>query len=125
MPNTNIIQLAELLRRRRLELGLSASQVARAADIDPATYTRLEQGSTGRPQAENLASIARVLDLPASDLFAATEWLQEGDLPSVRPYLRSKYRELPESAIVEIEAFTEKLRGKHAGRGPEPGEDER
>jgi transcriptional regulator with XRE-family HTH domain len=117
-------QLAELLRRHRQAQQLTAREVARRAGVDVGTVTRLEQGQILSPRAENLRAIGAVLHIPAADLFAAAAWLPEGELPSFRPYLRSKYRELPPEAIAEIEAEFERIARDYGARGPVDGEDE-
>jgi transcriptional regulator with XRE-family HTH domain len=117
-------QLAKLIRSRRVAAGLAAREVARRAGVDVGTVTRLEQGQILSPRAENLRAIGEVLDIPAADLFAVAAWLPEGELPTFRPYLRSKYRELPPEAVAEIEAVFERLARDYGAHGPVDGEDE-
>ena len=117
-------RLAMLLRQRRLSLGLSARQVARGANVDVGTYTRLELALVPNPRPDSLTGIARVLGIPVSDVFTIADWLPKNELPSFSPYLRAKYRDLPDSAIAEIEAFTDKLRAEHGNDGPQSREDE-
>src|SRR4051794_1686219 len=102
-------QLADLLRRHRQRQHLTAREVARRAGVDVGTVTRLEQGLILSPRAENLRAIGEALHIPAADLFAAAAWLPEGELPTFRPYLRSKYRDLPPEAIAEIESAFERI----------------
>ena len=47
-------------------------------------------------------------------------------LPSLRPYLRSKYSELPAEAAEQLERYAERLAKRHGVdlSGPAPGEDE-
>src|SRR5215211_1558284 len=96
--------LADLLREKRLAAGLTAREVARRAGVDSGTVSRIELGQIASPRPDNLRAIGEVLGIPAADLFAATDWLPRRDLPSFRPYLRSKYRELPPEAVAEIAA---------------------
>lgn len=117
-------QLADLLRTHRIAAGLSAHEVARQAGVNVATVTRLELAQIPSPRAENLRAIGEVLHIPAADLFAVAAWLPKGELPTFRPYLRSKYRELPEEAVAEIEAVFERLARDYGSRGPVDGEDE-
>jgi transcriptional regulator with XRE-family HTH domain len=119
------LALAQLLRERRAELGYSIRQVAGRADINLATIVRLERGEILTPQPDTLKALAAALELSVTDLFALAEWLPEGELPNFRPYLRAKYKELPEEAVAEIEAFFERLAKKHGMQGPANGEDER
>lgn len=116
--------LADLLRSHRLAQGLAAREVARRAGVDVGTVTRLEQGQILSPRAENLRAIGEVLHIPAADLFAVAAWLPKDELPSFRPYLRSKYRDLPPEAIAEIEAVFERIARDYGARGPVDHEDE-
>lgn len=116
--------LAELLRSRRRAQGLTAREVARRAGVDVGTVTRLEQGQILSPRAENLRAIGEVLAIPAADLFAVAAWLPRKELPTFRPYLRSKYRELPPEAIAEIEEAFERIARDYGARGPQGREDE-
>lgn len=54
------------------------------------------------------------------------QWARSLGLPSFVPYLRSKYRGLPDEAVDSIEKYVARLAKKHgvAIDGPAPGEDE-
>lgn len=119
-------QLAQTIKQRRQELGLSASEVARRAGVQKTTITRLEAAQRQTPQADSLKAIARVLGLQVTDLFVAADWLPKGELPTLRPYLRSQYRGLPDDAMAELEESISHIVKKHGynGSGPAPGEDE-
>lgn len=117
-------RLADLLHARRQTCGLSAREVARRAGVDVGTVTRLEQGLIPNPRVERLRAIAEVLEIPAADLFAVADWLPKDELPSFRPYLRAKYRDLPPKAVKEIEDVFERLARDHRLRGPQDHEDE-
>ena len=122
-------QLTRILKQRREEEGLSNNEVARRAGVDAGTVWRIEQGMIASPKAESLQAIGEVLGIPASDLFATVGWMPEGELPTIRPYLRSKYRDLPPEAVAEIEAEFDAIAKKHGvsfnrGEGPTNGEDE-
>ncbi|TQF73361.1 helix-turn-helix transcriptional regulator [Rhodococcus spelaei] len=118
--------LAELLRTKRTALGLSASEAARRAGIQPSTLTRLELGQIVAPTAANLQALGAVLGITSADLFATVGWMPEGDLPSMTPYLRSKYRDMPPEAIAEIEQHFAKVAQAHGitVNGPVGNEDE-
>lgn len=115
--------LADILRNRRLELQLSARELARRVGIDNATVVLLEQGKIAQPRVETIRALARGLELPLADIYAAANWLPEGALPSLRPYMRAKYSDMPDEAVIEVEAFMERLSEKY-GLGPASGEDE-
>jgi transcriptional regulator with XRE-family HTH domain len=117
-------RLADLLRTKREAAGLSASEVARRAGVNVGTVTRIELGQIPSPRPDSLRAIGDVLDIPAADLFAATDWLHPAELPTFRPYLRTKYRDLPPEAIDEIAAVFDRLARDFGQRGPADGEDE-
>lgn len=113
--------LGAFIRKRRLKLGISARELARRAGV--ADVVRLEQGGLLNPRAESLRGVANGLEVPLSDLLAAADWLPPKELPTFRPYLRTKYR-LPDDAVEEMEAFMARLAKKHGIKGPAAGEDE-
>ncbi|MDL4776495.1 MULTISPECIES: helix-turn-helix domain-containing protein [Thermomonosporaceae] len=59
--------LAANLRRARLELGLSLSELSRRSKIGKATLSQLEAGA-GNPTIETVFSLSRALEVPISDL---------------------------------------------------------
>ena len=110
--------IAHILRRKREALGLSATQVARRANLDPGTVTRIELEQINEPTPASLKAIAGVLDIPVSDLFVVADWIPQGELPSLLPYLRSKYADLPEQVVAELENLL--IRVLERGNGTEP-----
>jgi transcriptional regulator with XRE-family HTH domain len=98
--------------------------VARQSGVNIATISLLEAGTYLSPQPDTLKIIARVLQLPASDLFITADWLPADDLPTLQPYLRAKYHELDEQAIADIEAYANRRAQRHGGSGPIGREDE-
>ncbi|BDT94163.1 hypothetical protein IFM12275_41390 [Nocardia sputorum] len=124
----DIARLGQFLKSRREALGLSARVVAQQADIDKATITRLELGQITHPRSENIKAIAQVLRVPVSDLFAVAGWMPKEELPSLRPYLRTKYNLTAEEAKEIEEDFARIAREKGISfteyDGPLDGEDE-
>lgn len=117
-------RLAVMLRRHRQERGLSMRQVALQAGFNVATIVGLEAGSNLAPQPSTLKALAEVLQLDLGQLYTELNWLPAPPLPSLAPYMRAKYHDLPESAIAELEAYANRLIQRHGGRGPVDGEDE-
>jgi transcriptional regulator with XRE-family HTH domain len=117
-------QLGDVLREQRETIGLSAHEVARRAGVNVGTVTRIELGQIPNPRPDSLTAIGDVLGIAAADLFALTEWLPKGELPSFTPYLRAKYGDLPDEALDEVNAFFTRLRSQHGLHGPVDGEDE-
>ncbi len=122
-------RLAELLRTAREQLGLSVREVAKRSGVVNSNIVRLEQGAIPNPRPETLKAIADVLDLDLADVFASIGYVQPKGLPSFTPYLRSKYGDMPESAVQELQRYFTKLAQKHGlnpgtTQGPRDGEDE-
>lgn len=124
MNPTQAGQLAALLRQTRLKLGLSASEVARRAGVTTGTVTRIELGQIASPKADSLTAIAEVLDLPKADIFTVAGWVPGHELPTLRPYLRSKYQALSEADAGKVEAYIEQIGQQYGSHGPANREDE-
>lgn len=121
-------QLADLLTTKQAATGLSGAEVARRAGVDAGTVSRIERGQIPNPTAKTLLALGEVLGIPESELFAVAPWATPQELPTIRPYLRTKYR-MPESAMQEIEAQFDAIARKHGisfdpQHGPTNGEDE-
>jgi transcriptional regulator with XRE-family HTH domain len=83
---------------------------------------RWESGEDSPSRIDRLTALAEGLGLPPSDLYLAAGLNLAPDLPSMRPYLRSKYGdELPPEAIEQIEQIAARY---GVTDGPAPGEDE-
>ncbi|MFL6162736.1 MAG: helix-turn-helix domain-containing protein [Jatrophihabitantaceae bacterium] len=117
-------QLAAILTARRTALGLSMRQVATRSGLHVSNIAIVEAGTNLSPQPNTLKAIARVLHLSVSDLYVLADWLPAGELPTLKPYLRAKYRDLDEQAIGEIEALARERAQRHGGTGPIDREDE-
>jgi transcriptional regulator with XRE-family HTH domain len=109
---------------RRRQLGLSMRQLAREIGTNISTISALEAGTSLSPQPDTLKAIARVLNLSVSDLYVLNDWLPADELPTLKPYLRAKYRDLDEQAIADIEAYANQRAKRHGGTGPVNREDE-
>jgi transcriptional regulator with XRE-family HTH domain len=118
------LELARILRERRSEFGYSIRDLAARAGVNLATIVRLERGDILTPQPDTLKALAGALELSITDLFAIAEWLPSRELPAFRPYLRAKYKNLPDSAVAEMEVFFDRLARKHGVDGPAEAEDE-
>jgi transcriptional regulator with XRE-family HTH domain len=117
-------QLAIMLRRHRLQRDLSMRAVALQAGYNVATIVSLEAGTNLSPQPSTLKAVAGVLGIDLSQVYTALNWLPAPQLPSLAPYMRAKYHDLPEAAIAELEAYANRLIERHGGRGPVDREDE-
>lgn len=129
MDGNQARRLSQLLVSKRVAAGLSAAEVARRAGVDKGTISRIENGLIASPKVESLRAIGKVLGILSSDLFAIAPWMTPADLPTIRPYLRTKYRRLPARAVKELETHFANLANKHGisfdpKEGPRDGQDE-
>lgn len=120
--------LAALLARSRKAAGLSLGQIERATGIPKTNLHKLEQGQIKTPNPTVLPALARVLRVPLADLYAAAGYEQPKSLPTFTPYLRSKYKGLPDEARAELSEAFERITNKYGydpgSSGPAPGQDE-
>jgi transcriptional regulator with XRE-family HTH domain len=118
--------LGKVLTDRREALKWSRKKLAKLIGLPDVTILRIERGEIAAPRAAHLSAIAEGLGLKAADLFAMADYTTPTDLPSIKPYLRTKYRNLPAEDIEAIEKYAARLARKHgiALDGPAPGEDE-
>lgn len=123
MTDDERTQLAGTIRSARQERGLTAREVARRAGVDVGVITKLERQEIGQPRVENVRAIAAVLGIPLGDIYAMLHWLPREELPTLRPYMRAKYAELPDTAVTEIEQLVDNLTRRY-GTGPRDHEDE-
>jgi transcriptional regulator with XRE-family HTH domain len=94
--------------------------------VPDSTIIRIEQGVIAAPKPDKLSKIARALGLSLAEVYARADYTVPNDLPTLRPYLRAKYRDLPPEAVEQIEAYADRLARRHGVNlaGPSPGEDE-
>ena len=105
-------RLGEFLRARRIELGLSARQIARAVDVRDSTIMRLERGTYAAPAANKLARIAEALKLDLADVFSLAGYVVPSSFPALAHYLKVRYPELGEEAIGELQEHFNQLIGR-------------
>ncbi|WP_181873882.1 helix-turn-helix domain-containing protein [Tsukamurella tyrosinosolvens] len=121
--------LSSTLHTRRKQIGMSIPRLASLTGMADSSYRRIESGEVTAPSPERLTAIATALDMPASDLFVAAGWLSPRDMPTLRPYMRTKYNLTAEAAAAIDAEFNEIGRkyGIQFNRdtdGPNVGEDE-
>ncbi len=99
--------LGQMILQARERAGLSLRNLEAITGISRATLNRLELDQVDDPSADTLLRLADALELNSDDLFILLGYEPSTDLPSLTPYLRSKYH-LPPSALAEA---SEALRG--------------
>ena len=105
--------LGAFLRQKREELGLSTRQLGAITDVDGVTILRFEQGAYAAPRPDKLARVAEALGLSLADVYAMADYAVPSDMPSLMPYLRTKYRDLPAGDVEKIQAYAAKLGRRH------------
>jgi transcriptional regulator with XRE-family HTH domain len=103
--------LAEGLVRLRQATGLSLRQVEEQTGIDRSILSRLENGEKRQPSPATLTKLASTLGVTPGELFTLAGYTSsEADvLPDIRPYLRTKYGHLTQTAQDDLAAFLERL----------------
>jgi transcriptional regulator with XRE-family HTH domain len=119
-------KLGAFVRSARETRSLSQNRLGEAVGVPNTTIMRLERGENLKPRADLLASIADELGINLADIYGLAGYDAPTALPSLRPYLRSKYRQLPAEAGEQLERYAERLAKRHGVdlNGPAPGEDE-
>jgi hypothetical protein len=86
----------------------------------------LEAGWFQSISPENVQALAIALELDPQDLFALAGYRVPDGLPTLMPYMRTKYGEdLPDQALQELSSYFDYLRNKYGDPGrPVGAEDE-
>ena len=115
--------LAKFIKERLALLDIRAAELARRAGVDRTVISLLLQKKIRHPRVDTIQSLANALEVPVGDLFAQMDWLPEESLPSLLPYMRTKYQDLSPEALAEIERFVTQHSREYRG-APRPHEDE-
>lgn len=119
-PQIELSKIGTFIRERREALGISQRELMRLSGV--ANVPRLEVGATTSPRTDSLQAIADVLGVSLSELVAAG---RPEELPTLTPYLRVKYGDLPEEGLRRMTKYFERLaREYNLSGGPAEGEDE-
>jgi transcriptional regulator with XRE-family HTH domain len=127
MDDKKAKRLGTFLRKSRKAQKLSTHELSRISGLNQATIVRLEQGEFRNPDPDKLRAMAESLDLNLSDVLLMADYPVPAELPSVGPYLRTKYRDLPPEAVDQLQSQIARVLKKHGiepGKGPIVGEDE-
>lgn len=104
---------------------MSIRGLGTASGVNMSSIVLLERGDILTPQPDTLKALAGTLGLAVSDLFTVAGWLPADELPTLKPYLRAKYRSLDDQAIADLERYADNLTRRHGiDHGPLDHEDE-
>jgi transcriptional regulator with XRE-family HTH domain len=118
-------KLGQVIRQAREAKGLSTRKLAEAIGTTHSYIHKLEAGWFGSISPENIQSLAKALEVDPQDLFALAGYKVPEGLPTLVPYMRTKYGEdLPDEAIEELQSYFGYLRAKYGSGGGRPIGDE-
>jgi transcriptional regulator with XRE-family HTH domain len=104
MNKTKAQQLGDYLRKHREAKGLSQRRLAGLSGLNQPTVIRIERGDFLSPGPDKLKALAKALDLPLTDVWSMAGYGLDSELPSPMPFLRAKYRDLPEDEMDSLTA---------------------
>lgn len=118
--------LGQVLRSRREQYGLSQYVLESLSGVDHSVIGRIESGHIAAPAPDKLTRLAEALRLNVADVFTLAGYAVPRELPSFRPYLRSRYSDLPPEAHARLDAYFRRIQEEYGGGelGPLDGEDE-
>lgn len=70
------MELKEIIRKRRKELGLTLLDIAKACNVSEATVSRWESGDIGDMKRSRIAALAKVLQISPSVIVGTDEMIQ-------------------------------------------------
>lgn len=123
-PKQSGSTFGSIIKEARTRAGISMQQAADEAGISKSLMRFWEMDAYKSPSLGAVLRLAAALGLEPLELAQAAGYDMSGTLPPIQPYLRSKYPELPASALRDIEAITKKYGIDPTRSGPAPGEDE-
>ncbi len=106
--------LGVYIQQARERAGLSLRNLEAITGISRPMLNRLEHDQIDNPSPDVLLRLAEALELDSDDLFAFVGYRPSAKLPSLAPYLRSKYQ-LPPHAIAEASDALRDILDKYDG----------
>lgn len=104
--------LGEDLEAARQRAGFSLRQLETIAGIHRSSIDRLLKDEVDEPLPDNLVRLADALELNAADLFIKAGLPVPTELPSLEPYLRTKYN-LSADEAAEAQASIREILAKY------------
>lgn len=117
-------ELGAQLRIARRDSRLSIRQLAARAGVSASQISRIENGEVNRPNLPELSRLAEALDISLASVLDAAGVPLHRHLPDIGAYLRERYADLPDAALLDIEQHFDQVVRAYRGPGPKPREDE-
>lgn len=113
MSQAQLKELGRVIARERAKAKLTQRGLAEKAGVTHPTILRMERGDFHRPDPEKLQRIAHALGLGAGDFFALAGYMHADHLPSLVPYLQTKFEDdLSAKDRKDIERYVEQKRAE-------------
>lgn len=74
-----MIQISQVVSRRKSELGLSFQQIAEKSGLTDSSVKRIADGKTQNPRIDNLAALACALEMTFAQFLKECGYLKEGE----------------------------------------------
>ena len=100
-------KLGDYIKTRRLARELDIPTAAELAELNGSYWRKLEAGKYFTPAPRFLQAISRVLGCPLEDLYSLAGYTPIEALPTLSPYLRTKYPGLPPEAVADLQKWFE------------------
>ena len=127
MLDNNGNALGEYLKSKRMQAGISLSELARRLGMPPSTILRIESDGA-KPSTARLEAIARELNLDPTEVMSYAGHQHLAELPALPHYLRTKYPNMPDDARDELTTRLNQLADKYGfdpnNSSPDNGQDE-
>ncbi|SRR5260221_1102864 len=108
--------LGGFIKKIRTEKRLTQEEIAVGSGLARSYISRLEDDQIKSPSAIILVRLAKGLGVSHEAIFQVAGYIpkmEKTDLPSFDVYMRTKYPEFSEEAIVEIEYYKDFIRKKY------------
>jgi transcriptional regulator with XRE-family HTH domain len=119
MTEVQARELGRLIKRTRLERGLSLRALDELTGASYGWIRRLERGQMTAPAPSKLTKIAEALSIAPERIDRLTRGRISRDLPTIRTYFRAKYKLTPHEITQIEEVFDQIRRGRREHQGGE------
>jgi len=104
--------LGQWLRAARERAGFGTYHLSKISGVSRSAIVRLEADEVDEPLPDHLVKLTDALELNATDAFLKAGLPIPTELPSLEPYLRTKY-DLPPEALAEARKSLEQILEKY------------